>query len=295
MNTDTDAIRKRYKGTGFNPAATIESGVRSQLARLPQWNVETKPVKWKYSIAFAVGAFVLLIVAAFLGGNNSGIAVVLLLFGIVPLILALVFAAFATSTLSPIRVAIPLLLMGGHVWFVHYYVTAATEMVIHPLTLVESALYVLACINLVMDTMRSRQTAAKIAMRKRFAAARRWFARELRSPQPRLRDEWFPYVIGFGLGRNADRWFARFGTAGAATSSYSGSSSTSSMSSSGLSSTGWTGGGGGRFGGAGATGGWALAAGALAAGVSSPSSSSGGGSSSSSSSSSSGGGGGGGW
>ena len=294
--TNTDAIRKKYNGTGFSPAATIESGIKSQLARLPEWNKEPKVVEWKRLVTIGIVSFVLVIAAAFLGGNNSGIAVAILFFGMLPLIPALVFAAFAQTSLSPVRVFVPLLLMGGHIWFVYGYTTSAPEMVVHPFTLIAISLFVLSCIAAVLGLMRIRQTAAKIAARKRFAAARRWFARELRSPEPRLRDDWFPYVIAFGLGKNAERWFARFGSAAEATARSSASGSFSSSSSSGVSTSSWTGGGG-AFGGAGATGGWALAAGALAAGVSAPSSSSGssGGSSSSSGGSSSGGGGGGGW
>ena len=295
--TDTDAIRKKYNGTGFSPAATIEPGIKHELARLPEWNNEPKVVDWKRVVTTGIVSFVLVLGAAFLGGNNAGIAVPILFFGMIPLIPALVFGAFVSTSLSPFRVFIPLLLMSGHVWFVYYYTTAAPLMVIHPFTLIAVSFFVLSCIAAVLGLMRIRQTAAKIATRKRFAAARRWFARELRSPEPRLRDDWFPYVIAFGLGKNAERWFARFGSAAEATARSSSSGSFSSSSSSGASTSSWTGGGG-AFGGAGATGGWALAAGALAAGVSAPSSSSGssgGSSSSGGGGSSSGGGGGGGW
>ena len=296
--TDTDAIKKKYNGTGFSPAATIESGIKSQLARLPEWNNETKIGNWKPLVTLAVVSFVLVIAAAFFGGNNAGIAVAILFFGMIPLVPALVVASLASTSLSPFRVLIPLALMSGHVWFVYGYTTSAPEMLIHPFTLIAISLFVLVCIAGVLSLMRIRQTAAKIAARKRFAAARRWFERELRSPQPRLRDEWFPYVIAFGLGRNADRWFSRFGSTATMTErSASSTSFSSSSSSSGVSSSSWTGGGG-AFGGAGATGGWAVAAGVLAAGVSAPSSSSGssgGSSSGGGGGSSSGGGGGGGW
>ena len=296
--TDTDAIKKKYNGTGFSPAETIESGIKSQLARLPDWNNETKIGNWKPLVTLAAVSFVLVIAAAFFGGNNAGIAVAILFFGLIPLVPALVVASLASTSLSPLRVLIPLALMSGHVWFVYYYTSAAPRMVVHPFTLIAISLYVLVCIAGVLSLMRIRQTAAKIAARKRFAAARRWFERELRSPQPRLRDEWFPYVIAFGLGRNADRWFSRFGSTDTMTErSASSTSFSSSSSSSGVSSSSWTGGGG-AFGGAGATGGWAVAAGVLAAGVSAPSSSSGssgGSSSGGGGGSSSGGGGGGGW
>jgi hypothetical protein len=157
---------------------------------------------------------------------------------------------------------------------------------------------VAACAN----AMVSRQYSAGIAFRKRIGAARRYFMAELRREQPALRDEWFPWLLALGLGRQMDHWSARqapSASRSASTSSTSWTSGSASTSSAGSGS--WTGFAGGRSGGGGGGAAWTTAASGLAAGVSPPSSSgssSGGSSSSSSSSSSSGssgGGGGGGW
>jgi uncharacterized membrane protein YgcG len=154
-------------------------------------------------------------------------------------------------------------------------------------------------INSIVNAARSRERMQGIALRKRLASARRYFANEFGKPEPALRDEWFPYVLALGLDGESRRWFRSFGGASNDRSSSAGwSRSSGSSSSSGSSGpTGWTGGGG-AFGGAGATASWAAAAGALSAGVAAPSSSSSGGSSGGGGgggSSSSGGGGGGGW
>jgi len=163
-----------------------------------------------------------------------------------------------------------------------------------------ATLLALALFNSMINQARSRERAQGIALRKRLASARRYFELELDRPQPALRDEWFPYVLAFGLDKDAQDWFKAHGaqSSGRSSTSWSGSTSTSSSSSGGSSSsapTGWSGGGG-AFGGAGATATWALAASSLAAGVAAPSSSgssSGGGGGGGGSSS--GGGGGGGW
>ncbi|HYO77144.1 MAG TPA: hypothetical protein VE010_11830, partial [Thermoanaerobaculia bacterium] len=152
--------------------------------------------------------------------------------------------------------------------------------------------WTLALAKLVLDLLKITDAPAKIAYRKRIAATRQYFIDQLQLPNPELRDEWFPYVLAFGLGPQVDRWFSSFGATSSSSSSFA-SSSFSSSSSSSSSTPSWTGGGG-AFGGAGASGSWALAAGAMAAGVSAPSSS-GSGSSGGGGSSSSGGGGGGGW
>lgn len=144
----------------------------------------------------------------------------------------------------------------------------------------------------VLNAARSRRGPRATAFRKLLAAAREWFRRELKTPAPAIQDDWFPYVVAFGLERDADRWFGAFG--GATASSAATSTSGTSTSSSGSPSSTWTGGGG-AFGGGGASGTWAAAATGMAAGVSSPGSSSGSGGGGGGGSSSSGGGGGGGW
>ena len=162
---------------------------------------------------------------------------------------------------------------------------------------------------------RSRPTRAAIAIRKNLTAARRFFSAELELAQPALRDEWYPWILAFGLGKQVDAWSA---TRAPATivdrtelrhESEPWSRSTSPSPSS--SSENWTGFGGGRSGGAGADVSWSLAAAELAGAMSATSASASDSSSSGSSSSgwsgsdssgggsssggSSGGGGGGGW
>src|SRR5262245_18813211 len=152
---------------------------------------------------------------------------------------------------------------------------------------------VLAISSASINGMKSRQSSAAIAFRKRLARGRSFFLKELEKSQPDLRDGWYPWLLAFGLGKQVDVWSSHHTgtTTSASTSDDSTSSSSSSSSSTG---TGWSGGGG-LSGGAGASGAWATAAAGMAAGVADPNSSSSNGSSSSSSGGSSGGGGGGGW
>jgi hypothetical protein len=128
----------------------------------------------------------------------------------------------------------------------------------------------------------------RLAARRKLVAARHFFARELRSQTPRMRDDWYPYLIAFGLAGEIDRWFRAFVTPAMATTFHTWNGPMAGSDSSGPS---WTGGGG-AFGGAGASGSWADAATTLGSGVPAPGSSGGGGGGGGSSS---GGGGGGGW
>jgi uncharacterized membrane protein YgcG len=162
-----------------------------------------------------------------------------------------------------------------------------------------ATLLALAFFNSMINQARSRERAQGIALRKRLASARRYFQEQLNQPRPALRDEWFPYVLAFGLDKDARNWFKAHGGESTSDSDRPWSGSPSSSSSSGSSSSSsapWSGGGG-SFGGAGATAAWAVAASSLASGVAAPSSSgsSSGGGGGGGGGSSSGGGGGGGW
>lgn len=149
--------------------------------------------------------------------------------------------------------------------------------------------------------LKSTQHRAALAFRKTLASGREFFIAELAKERPALRDEWFPWVLAFGLGKQMDSWSAQRTTGHSTKRSSSSRSSSSAFSSAGggSSSGTWTGFAAGRSGGGGGGASWGSAAAGLATPIApASSSSSGGGSSRSSSSSSggsSGGGGGGGW
>lgn len=299
---DTETLKKHYKRSGFNPAAIIQRGLQKELDAIPEYRKSPKRNQaLKTAIAPLVG-FVLLIAAAFYGGTDADAAVSTLFFGGILTLVACLAALFSSDAIGRMGRRLPWIVVpvGLLCWMVHYQISGAEYFGLHRLTIVALAACAVTVVKLVLDLLRIRQTRAKVMLRRRLYAVRRLLAGELRSDHPRIRDEWFPWIIALGLGKNADRWFRTHGDVATARSSdFASSTSSSSSSSSSIgSSPSWTGGGG-SFGGAGATGGWALAA--LSAGVASPSSSSsgrssgGGSSSSSSSSSSSGGGGGGGW
>ena len=295
--TDTDAVRKHYKSSGFDPVSKIKPGLEAKLnQKQPDFHVKSqKPSPWPTLVLFLTGAMALAL-AAFVGGEAGGTVVGL---GIAHAIVFLIGALCALSfqkridrldAFSAIFLWVPVLLL-------YFGWTAARDGMRSGLLLIAGLLLIrLGIVNSVFNIAKIRSGAKRIARRKSLASARAFFAKELRRPEPRLKDEWFPYVVAFGLTSDADRWFRAHGAAaaGAGSQSWSGSTSSSSSSSSGSGSGSWSGGGG-AFGGAGASGTWAVAAGAMAAGVSSPSSSSGGGGGGGGGGGSSGGGGGGGW
>ncbi len=311
--TSTTDVKSHYKKTGFNPASLIQPALEAQANELvgPSAHSKWLPLWLPTLIAFGWGVYLLWVAApATAEGRVPRFLGILL-----PLIvLSGIASAFAVSwraridrgPVSVLRFLIPgglMLLFAGAV------VTGFRDVPILSNAFgagfgfdvrLGATLLALALFNSLINQARSRERAQGIALRKRLASVRRYFQQELDRPQPALRNEWFPYVIAFGLDKDAQDWFKAHGGQSADDSStpWSSSPSTSSSSSGSSSSapTGWSGGGG-SFGGAGATAAWAVAASSMAAGVAAPSSSgsSSGGGGGGGGGSSSGGGGGGGW
>jgi hypothetical protein len=293
--TSTDIVRKHYERTGFDPAALIRDSVRTRLDAVPGAGKRIPaPPAWPTGV-LVLGALALMIVAATQGETQllvvAGGAGIALAAYIVALSQAVVWQKRVTGA-GPhlLRVLVPVLVMVamlGVVLLEGRHRAGATA-------LGGLTLFVLALVRSVVNLASSRHDAARLALRRRLAAAREHFRHELRRPQPTLDDTWFPWLIAFGLGPQIDRWFKAFGGEGAAALA-SGRTGMGSSSSSG-SGPSWSGfGGGGGFSGGGSSASFAAAVGGMASAVSAPSSSSSGGGGGGGGGGSSGGGGGGGW
>lgn len=290
--TDSDAIRKRYASSGFDPASRIRDGVGQRLARIRGFE-SGSPKPKKAPTALLLLAGILVLGASIVLEPTLALAALL-----VPLALFVAWLpglAGAMAGQGRVRIgagprfafAISLGAMATVLWFFSGWPRVNAGMLAGALLL--AAGFVRALFNL----LATRESAESLARRRELLRARDFFARELRQENPRLEDRWFPYLLAFGLAPGVDRWFRRFGgatRAGSATISTGGGGS---FAGSGGSASGWSGGGG-AFGGGGATATWAMAATAMSAGVSRPSSSGGSGGGGGGGGSS-GGGGGGGW
>lgn len=297
--TDTEAVRRHYRGSGFDPASEIKADLEQRLRAHAELKGATRPGGRRLTALLFLGFAVLIGLDCLRnGGAHSAVLALLVLFVILWLYVPGLIAAFAwrkrtehldaasLGFLLPGLGAFAVCLVAG--FFADWF---PARLFVRPGLFGDLALALLpvALWNSLLNNARTRETEPAIRRRQILAAARRMLRRELGERQPRLRDEWLPYVLAFGLQRDMDRWFRAFGGARSAPSSAS--SSVSSSSSFGSGSHGWTGGGG-AFGGGGSSSSWAAAASGLAAGVAAPSSSGGGGGGGGSSS---GGGGGGGW
>jgi uncharacterized membrane protein YgcG len=290
--TDTDRVRQRYKTTGFDPASKIKATLEHHVAALK--GAERTPGKPSRipTVLLLVLAIALFIAAAIMRPADAVLAVI----GLGASLLAFILAGpqayvwqkrVERLELHSLRFIVPVLaLAAALLWLLISGQFRAGVLVLAGLTVL-----CLAIANSVANIAKSRQGAEHIGRRRKLARARAYFRDQLMQPKPALRDEWFPYLIAFGLGSHMDKWFRAFGGQAASTRVSSVGSSSFGSSSPGSS---WSGmGGGGGFAGGGSSGTWASAAGLMAAGVSAPSSSSSGGGGGGGGSS--GGGGGGGW
>lgn len=287
--TDTIRIRKQNKTAGIDFAGIIRPGIESAVAEvLPGWKETTKRFRIRSHVFTLLAALLLLAGPLLLGrteeiGQTLTLLVLSAVFGLLACASAHNKARSLTAAQALLAPSSILLLPVSLLAFAAFRAYPAGRVSLY--VLIAGAVFLLAIIRLALDLLRTRESREVIAMRKRVVALRKHFVEQLGRPEPALRDEWFPHLLAFGLGRNTDRWFRAFGGPAPDPDPFATPGSGASPSS----APSWSGGGG-AFGGAGASGSWAAAAAALGGGVAQPSSSgeSGGGSSS-------GGGGGGGW
>ncbi len=294
--TDTDAIKKHYKSRGFDPASKIRDGLQKKLDAHGEWKDKSPaPARWPAALlllgAVACHAWAVLTDKEELG-EVIGVAIIFgLLYGI-----GAGFAWASRKRVHRLDAFSPFFLWVMILIFYFAWLGTRDSSRANLVVVTGTMLLRMAIVVSLFNLAKTRSGPRRISRRKELTAARAYFQRQLKSPTPLLADEWFPYVLAFGLTSEADAWFRAHGAASAASAGSVSRGSSSSTGSSGSPSPGggWTGGGG-AFGGAGASASWAVAAGALAAGVSAPSSSSSGGGGGGGGGGSSGGGGGGGW
>lgn len=292
---DTKLLQEHYKSTGFRPVKEISGPIERSLEKISGLGEEL-PKPSSRPTRFLLLAFLVLFIAGAVtqGSAALGLGLGLLMITVLPALVAYGYASTYPKRIQHPHIAslgffLPLLLVVGGAWLLarasHIVAPNGGGAPLGVFGILAAACFALALVNSVLNMALTRESRAAVRARKILAATRRRFKAELEKPEPAIRDEWFPYLMAFGLQGDVDRWFGSYG--GTVTSSI------------GHVATGSSGGGrpvftggGGSFGGGGASSTWAAAATGMGAGVSPPSSSGSGGSSGGGSS---GGGSGGGW
>jgi uncharacterized membrane protein YgcG len=305
--TDTEVIRKHYRTRGFDPAGTIRRGLERRLEKRGKElrRHATLPGNHRRVTQRLFLTFLLLMGVEAIQRPLPTLQLTLLL--IPPLValyllLGLIFAMVYRGRLAHLAgwslgFGLPALafsaVMAGAVFF--DLLLPNLDFTPQPGIAGSSGLAALAVMvwSSLLNVARSRERQGGLARRRRLAAARWLFARELGSRQPEMLDAWMPYLLALGLGTRVDHWWRKYG--GLTEAEPSTTSSRFGSSGSTVAGGSWTGGGG-SFGGAGATVSWAAVAGGLASGLAKPGSSGGSsGGGGGGGGGSSGGGGGGGW
>jgi uncharacterized membrane protein YgcG len=292
-HTSTDDVRTRYKATGFDPATLIGPSIRRLVDAGSNTGRTLTAPSAKPTLILLAAALAAFVVSAIRRPGDLSFATVAGVAALWYLFTAIQARLWQTRVVRPAAHLLRVLIPVGVGLYYFGVVLRDHDNRVSAWALMAVTLWVLALVLSVFNIAASRHDAERIALRKRLAAAREHFTRELRKPSPALLDAWFPWIIGFGLGSHVDRWFRGFGGASHDTMPLVHASSGSSGGSG--SGGGWSGfGGGGGFSGGGSSASFAAAVGGMAAAVSAPSSSGSGGGGGGGGGSS-GGGGGGGW
>ncbi|HKR98440.1 MAG TPA: DUF2207 domain-containing protein, partial [Candidatus Dormibacteraeota bacterium] len=221
--TDTDRVKAHYEGRGFNPGDLVEKGLQPELERLPGWGQKDKRFQTGRTLLLFLAALALMVIAAVMSENSRPFVFVWIFFSVFLMTFGSVVAVMNSKGIGPIfwRVfavalfCVPVTL-GAVLTALH-----AGDWDVPAITPIALGVLAVACWNALLEALRSSASAEKIAFRRRIASARQYFIEQLRSPQPNLRDEWFPYLLGFGLGSNVDSWFRAHGAPSSSSSSTS--------------------------------------------------------------------------
>ncbi|RUM40799.1 MAG: hypothetical protein DSY80_09785, partial [Desulfocapsa sp.] len=280
-STSTKKIREYYRQNrkSFNPVSKLKDPMKKQVKRLTGDGAGTPGHNWLVTVLLAVIGFFILLFNAFYHQDEFvpmqliGVGCVLFCW-LIAVVTALnyrqsvVYLGWMLTMLFSVLMLLPI----GFAFLILFPVSS--------LLLIGLFCMAVAAANNSINLARATESREGVAFRRRLAAGRNYFINELQKEKPQIRDEWFPYLLAFGLGNNVDHWFRRFGKS-AGFVHPTGTVGSGSTGSGGFS------GGGGVFGGGGASGSWNAAVGSFAS-SSSPSGGGGAGGGS-------GGGGGGGW
>ncbi|RMH23427.1 MAG: DUF2207 domain-containing protein, partial [Acidobacteria bacterium] len=253
-HTDTEAIRRHYRKSGFNPAALLRRPLEKRLREHPALAPPPGPGRtWRLPAALFAACALLLVVEGISRGSGALVVMAFMLPAApLPLAIGVILALVYRRLTRHLGVAflgllLPALLLAAVSSFALLFAGAIPDFYPGRAGVLALALLPLAAFALVLHLARTRDARRTVRERQRLGAVRRYFAHQLRRREPELEDGWFPYLVAFGLERQVDRWFARFG--GASTGRRPASISTAGAGGGGTAQ--WSGGGG-AFGGAGA-------------------------------------------
>lgn len=266
--TNTKKVRKYYRSRRktFDPVSKIRGPLKKRVKSMTSPSKNSLEMIWVPTLTAFFISFFLLFGDFFFHRYENTLEVVIaggLIGGwIISLIASVRYAAGSVRVKSRAQ-----MLWARAILIVFIYSGALLVLNLSSLLALGTAFLCGAAVNNILNVGKTRDSKEGVRLRRYLASARAYLERELKRDRPELKDDWFPWLIAFGLGPKVDSWFRQYGRHMSTTMG--------SMSGSG-SGSGFTGGGG-QFGGGGATGAWSAAAGSMSASSSSSSGGGGGG------------------
>jgi hypothetical protein len=206
--TSGELIQQRHDGVGFDPAAILRGPVHAACAAALGVRC---PRRWPLELALGGAALGFFLTMA--AGTSSVLPVLLAaaLGALGPLCDTLLFAPRyrRDPTRAPESNGSRLASTGASV--VMLAVLIVTLPSLSPLAPLALAGWGLLGAALLAWAAATRESAGGLTIRRNLLAARRFLAAELERPEPRLRDEWLPYLISLELTSKVERWYQAFG------------------------------------------------------------------------------------
>ncbi|HET7710357.1 MAG TPA: DUF2207 domain-containing protein, partial [Thermoanaerobaculia bacterium] len=198
--TDRAKIRTRYRAAGFDPAARLRPPMMRKVE-----SVTTRAFGPVTTVSFNVGVLLMVsVVFALVAGifTSGGVAAFAVFAGVcfsIGLLLARRYRWRILGARDAVLVVLPLAAMLG-----------SALLVTHPVGFTIAATLTILLTWYVLRKAQWHGTRELLQWRRNLVAARDWFAFELSKPEPRLKDEWTPWLIGFGLSSAMDTWAKSF-------------------------------------------------------------------------------------
>jgi hypothetical protein len=204
--TSGDAVQEAYRSVGFDPAAILRRHLKASCDDL----LGARPV-FTWSLRLALGACALgLLVAIVLGTSAVPVCLAALLAALGPLSASRIAARWRRDPLRE-DAATGAFAAGAGASAVALGALIALWPALGPLEVVIFAGWSLVGSALTARVVASRENARGLALRRNLLAARQFFASELERLEPRLQDDWLPYLIALDLKGAVDHWYLAFG------------------------------------------------------------------------------------
>src|SRR5262249_38410773 len=209
----TKDVRAHYRRTGFDPAAAIRPELEARVRVLleagdPPRFIGPLGVVWFLACAALIGAAWYRGETGAFGSRFVGIAA-LAVAGIVRGTGVSFRSRMDWGRMAALLCLLPALIFGAAtVAFIYLYVgKGAVDLSPFALmAIVGLALWVTYNAIRGLQTRTSRQA---VGWGKNLTAGRAFFSAKLQQPHAALRDEWYPWLLALGLGKEADAWSIR--------------------------------------------------------------------------------------